>query len=177
MALPKQRVAIVNGPSELEWFLSRELRAKLVGGTQTFAFNETSGETFIIDGSDDGGGTWTYFQRTFTFTTTGSGFANIAALLGEINTAAKWNGGTLPTEFTVSNEGDKLVLKSAETGNSIGLRVNAASTAIGATPNTDLMFTGGVNTTGGNGGSQDLDTLIDIFPDNNGKYIVVYAVP
>ena len=177
MALAKQRVAYVNGPIELERFLSRELVAKLVGNNdQTFAFNETSGETLIIDGSDDGGSTWTYFQRIFTFSTTGSAFANIAALLADINTAAKWDGSTLPTEFTVTNEGDKLVIKSTETGNDIGIRVNSGSTAIGATSNTDLLFTSGSNTTGGDGGSQDLETLIDIFPDNSGKYVVVYEV-
>ena len=178
MALAKYRVMVIHSAIALERFLSRQLYAKLLGnGDQTFPFNETSGETLIIDGSNDGGASWTYFQRTFTFSTTGSAFANIAALLADINTAGKWNGGTLPTEFTISNEGDKLVIKATEGGNDFGIRVNAGSSAIGATSNTDLLFTGGANTTGGDGGSDDLDTLIAVFPDNSGKHIVVYAVP
>lgn len=119
-----------------------DIAAAVTGGDQTFAFNETLGETLIIEGSDDGGLTWTAFVRTFTFSTTGSAYANIAALLAAINTAADWDGATLPTEFVITNNVDKLVITSAATGSLAGIRVATASTAIGAGAGADLLFTG-----------------------------------
>jgi hypothetical protein len=120
-----------------------DIAAVLTGGTQTFPFNETTGETLIIEGSDDGGDTWAAFSRTFTSPSTGSAFADISALLTFLNTAGSWDGGTLPTEFTISNNGDQLVITSAATGSTAAIRIGAASTAVGATANTDLLYTVG----------------------------------
>ena len=115
----------------------------LTGGTQTFPFNETSGETLIVEGSNDGGVTWDYFSRTFTFSTSSSGFAAIANLLSDINTAGKWDGAALPTEFTVANTGDTLTITMADSGDQYAVRIGSASTAIGSTGNVDLMYTAG----------------------------------
>jgi hypothetical protein len=121
-----------------------DISAVLTGGTQTFPFNEVTGETFIINGTDDGGATWTYFNRTFTSPSTDSAFANIAALIGWLNTGTSWDGGTLPTEFVITSSGDQVVITGADSGSLYGIQVDAASTAIGSTSNTDLLFTGDV---------------------------------
>lgn len=119
-----------------------DIAAVLTGGTQTFPFNETLGETLIIEQSDDGGATWTAGTRTFTFPATGSAFADITALLAALNTAADWDGATLPTTFLISNNADKLVITTVATGSLVGIRVAVASTAIGVTADADLLYTG-----------------------------------
>jgi hypothetical protein len=154
----------------------------LTGGTQTFNFNETSGETLIVNGTDDGGATWTAFQRTFTFSTTGSNFANIAALLGDLNTAAKWNGSSLPAtdgQFVITNTGDALVLTALGDwfGGLRGIQIDATSTAIGATTDTDLLFTGDVYALGAGGtpiagqGTADLYLM----SESDGSFVVSVA--
>ncbi len=116
-------------------------QAVLTGGNQTFAFNEVSGETLVIEGSDDGGATWAYFSRVMTFSSTGSAWANIAALLGDLNTAARWDGAALPTEFIITNTGDALVITMADSGDRYAIRIGDASTAIGVTTDADLLYT------------------------------------
>jgi hypothetical protein len=125
----------------------------------------------------DGGLTWTFFQRTFTFPSTGSAFADIAALLAEINTAGSWNGGTLPTQFVITNDGDKLVITSAIKGDLYGIQIAAASTAIGIDSDTDLLYVGDVYELGAGGtpvagqGTNDLYFMSDA----NGLFIVSVA--
>lgn len=119
-----------------------DVAAVVTGADQTFPYNEATGETIVIEQSNDGGLTWVAGTRTFTHTTTGSAFANIAALLAELNTAAKWDGGTLPTAFLVSNNVDKLVFTSVATGSLVGIRVATVSTAIDiGTPAGKFQFT------------------------------------
>lgn len=118
----------------------RDAPPVLTSAAHTFGFTATIGETLVIERSNDGGATWVAGTRTFTFGAVGP-FANIAALLAEINTAARWNGGTLPTEFVITNSGNALVITGATGGSLQGLRIGAASTALGATTNTDLQFT------------------------------------
>lgn len=118
----------------------KDIPAVLTGGTQTFAFSHTSGETLVIESSADGGATWTALTRTFTFASTSTA-ANIAALVALLNTAGSWNGATLPTTFAITNSGNALVITSTATGSLVGLRIGSASTAIGVTAASDLMFT------------------------------------
>jgi hypothetical protein len=121
----------------------RDIAAVLTGGAQTFPFTAVNGETLVIDVSSDGGATWPV-SRTFTAQTGSLGpHANIAALLGMLNTAARWDGGTLPTQFAISNNGNALIITSTATGATAALRVNAASTGIGVTTNADYQLTSG----------------------------------
>jgi hypothetical protein len=124
-----------------------DVSASLLGGTQTFPFSMTIGETLVIERSADGGTTWTAGTRTFTAASVGP-FADITALLAELNTAARWDGGTLPTTFTISNTGDKIRITSTGTGSLVGLRIGSSSTGIGVTTNSDYLFTSGVSDTG-----------------------------
>lgn len=117
-----------------------DVPAVLLGGTQTFAFSATNGETLIVQVSTDGGSTWPT-TRTYTFTTGTLSFANIGALVTELNTATRWAGAVLPTEFAFTASGDKVKITSTGTGSLIGLRIGSSSTAIGATAGTDLLFT------------------------------------
>jgi hypothetical protein len=117
-----------------------DIAAVLVGGTQTFGFVATNAETFIVQISADGGATFPT-TRTYTFATGTLNFANIGALVTELGTATHWAGGVLPTEFVISNTGAKLKITSTATGSLIALRIGSSSTAIGATPGTDLLFT------------------------------------
>lgn len=122
--------------------------AVLTGGAQTFPFNETAGETLIVEGSDDGGDTFTYFSRTFTFPASSSGFAAIANLLSDINTAGSWDGAALPTEFVITNTGNALVITMADSGDKYAIRIGAASTAIGLTTDADLLYVAGAEDVG-----------------------------
>ncbi len=115
-----------------------DLPPVLTGGTQSFTFSYTSGETLVIDESSDGGLTYGT-SRTFTFPATSTA-ANISALLAILNTAGNWNGSTLPTNFTISNDGNKLIITGVETGESRLLRVGSSSTATGTDGSTDLVF-------------------------------------
>lgn len=118
----------------------KDIAARLIGTAQTFAFTSTIGETLVVESSNDGGATWTALTRTFTFAGTGP-WANISALVGALNTAANWNGGTLPTNFVIGSTGNQLTITSTATGQLVGLRIGSASTAIGVTANSDLGFT------------------------------------
>ncbi len=125
-----------------------DVSAVLTGGNQTFPFTAVNGETLVIELSADGGTTFPT-SRTFTAATGSLGpHANIAALLGMLNTAARWDGGTLPTQFTISNNGNALVITSAATGATAGIRIGAASTGIGATSSSDYLFTSGQSDVG-----------------------------
>jgi hypothetical protein len=118
----------------------RDVAAVLTGGAQTFAFTATNGETLIVEISTDGGQTFST-SKTYTFTTGTLNFANIAALVTELGTATHWGGGVLPTEFTIANSGNALVITSTGTGSLTALRIGSSSTAIGVTANADLLFT------------------------------------
>lgn len=113
----------------------------ITGGTQTFAFSYTSGQTLIIEASSDGLLTWPV-ARTFTFPATSTA-ANIAALLALLHTAGSWNGGTLPTNFVISNSGNKLVITGSTGGSLQGLRIGSSSTATGTSAGDDLLFIAG----------------------------------
>lgn len=107
-------------------------------------------QTLVIDRSIDGGSTWTAGSRTFTSSSTGP-YANIAALLAQLNTPANWDGGTLPTTFTISAATNTLKITGASGGSLQGIRVNASSTIIGATSNVNLRFTSGQSAEGVDG--------------------------
>ena len=117
-----------------------DIEAALLGGTQTFPFTATNAETFIVQISTDGGTTWPT-TRTYTFVTGTLNFANIGALVTELGTGTNWAGGVLPTEFTITASGAKLLITSTGTGSLVGLRIGSASTAIGAVADQDLLFT------------------------------------
>lgn len=118
----------------------RDVAAVLTGGLQSFAFTATNGETLIVQVSSDGGSTWGV-TRTYTFATGTLNFANIAALVTELGTATRWGGGVLPTEFSITSSGNRLVITSTATGSQTGIRIGSSSTAIGAVAGTDLLFT------------------------------------
>lgn len=118
-----------------------DIPARLVSAAHTFPFTFSVGETLVVERSIDGGATWTAGTRTFTVPAGPPGGANIAAVLAALNTGTSWNGGTLPTEFTITNASNTLVITSAAGGQLIGLRIGAASTAIGVATNSDLQFT------------------------------------
>lgn len=117
-----------------------DMPAVLTGGLQSFAFTAVNLETFIVQVSTDGGATWGT-TRTYTFATGNLNFADIGALVTELGTATRWGGGVLPTEFAITASGNRLVITSTGTGSLIALRIGSASTAIGATATTDLLFT------------------------------------
>lgn len=117
----------------------KDLAAVLTSTAHTFPFTAVVGETLIVQVSTDGGATWP-ISRTFTHASAGP-HANIAALLAAINTAGNWDGGTLPTQFTITNSSNQLVITSASTGSLIGLRIGSASTGLGVTTNGEIGFT------------------------------------
>lgn len=125
----------------------RALPPVLTGANQTFNFTPTLSETLIIQTSSDGGTTWGG-DRTFTWPNNNA-INNIAGLVAALNTAGSWNGGTLPTEFVISNSGNAVVITGATTGKLKGLRVKSTSTGIlpGAT-NAKLQFVSSVSATG-----------------------------
>lgn len=149
-----------------------DVPAVVLGGTQTFPFTATIGETLVIERSTDGGATWAAGTRTFTFSSTGP-YANIAALVAAINTAADWDGATLPVTFTVANSVNKLTVTSVAGGALEGIRIAAASTALGVTTNTDLLFTSLQSDLG----EEELNgqTLVFAFNSNPHLYEVTFS--
>lgn len=121
--------------------------ATLLTSDQTFSFTATNGQTLVIKYSTDGGSTYSV-TRTYTFTTGTLTFANINALVTELNTATHWDGATLPTQFSFSASGAKLKLSSTLGGHLIGLKVDSTSTAIGVTSNTQIGFSSNQADTG-----------------------------
>lgn len=117
--------------------------AVLLGGTQSFNFAGTDGETFVVKTSTDGGSTWST-TKTYTFATGHLTFTDIDGLITELTTATRWNGGTLPTTFTISNDGNKIKLTTTGGGPLTAIKVDASSTAIGTGATTELLFTGDV---------------------------------
>lgn len=118
-----------------------DVPAVILGGTQTFPFTATDGETLIVQFSTDGGTVWAPTPRTYTFATGTLNFANIGALVTELSTATRWNGAALPSEFTITAVGSKLKITATTPGALFGIRIGSASTAIGVTTNADLLFT------------------------------------
>lgn len=117
-----------------------DIPAVLLGGTQTFPFTATNGQTLIVQISADGGSSFPT-TKTYTFTTGTLNFANIGALVTELSTGTHWAGGLLPAEFSITASGSKLKITSTGTGSLIALRIGSSSTAIGLTTNTQLLFT------------------------------------
>jgi len=123
----------------------KDMAAVLTGAAQTFAFTGTIGHTLLVDVSTDGGLTYPV-TRTFTHDAGSIGpHANITALIAALNTAARWDGGVFPTQFTITNTGNQVVITSTATGGGVALRIGAASTGIlpGAT-NAQLQFAASV---------------------------------
>lgn len=112
----------------------------LTGASQTFPFTGVIGETLAIQVSADGGVTWPT-TRTFTFDAGNQGpHADIDALVASINTASDWNGGTLPTQFTITAGTNTVVITGTTSGSLAALRIAAASTALGVTTNSEFGF-------------------------------------
>lgn len=125
--------------------------AVLTGGAQTFPFTATPGQTLVVKISFDSGGTYP-ITRTFTWPAGGVGpFANIAALVAALNTASSWDGGTLPTEFTISNTGNAVTITSAFNGAATFIKVDSTSTGIGGAANASLQFTSNQTASNGTG--------------------------
>lgn len=120
----------------------------VTGTAQTFPFTATTGETLVVALSTDSGGSYPV-TRTFTWPASVGPFANIAALVAALNTASSWNGGTLPTQFTVGNTGDAIKLTDLTTGVTARIKVDATSTGIAGAADASLQFTSGQ--TGSNG--------------------------
>lgn len=119
----------------------KDMAAVLTGVAQTFPFTATNGNTMLVDVSTDGGATFPV-TRTFTWDAGSVGpHADIAAVLAVLNTAARWDGGVVPTQFTITNSGNQIVLTSTLTGGGAALRIGAGSTGVlpGAT-NAKLQF-------------------------------------
>lgn len=120
-----------------------DVPAVLTTADEVFPYTDTAGEILVIEGTDDGGVTWTAFSRTYTFPVATSP-ANIAALLAKLQTAADWDGAALPTEFVITNSGDKLIFTSAATGSLAGIRVGATSDCtIGVATASEIELTNG----------------------------------
>jgi hypothetical protein len=117
-----------------------DITATLLGGTQNFPFTPTG--TLVVERSSDGGLTWTAGSKTFTFPDS-TPIATITDLVTALNTASSWDGTTLPTDFAISNVGNKLKLTSVGKGSLVGLRIGSSSTGIGVAAATTLLFTGG----------------------------------
>lgn len=131
--------------------------AQLLGGNQTFSFTGTNGQTLVVKISADGGATYPT-TRTYTFTTGTLTFANIGALVTELNAGTHWDGATSPSpaQFTFSAVGNKLLIKGAATGHLAGLKVDSTSTAIGGAANATLQFTSNQSDTGEDAGLGEL---------------------
>ena len=177
MALANHRVRVFKNVKDLEIFINTAAAAAvLVSGAHTFGFTFGGvGETLVVEGSNDRGQTWAAFSRTFTVGAAGP-HANIAALLAELNTAARWDGASLPTEFVITNAGDTLLFTHAITSELSSIRIApTGSTAIGPTTDEDLQLTAGQLALGSRG-SVGLLTVEQIFTDDNGSFILVYTV-
>lgn len=124
-----------------------DVAAALLGGTQSFPLTlGGSGETLAIQKSTDGGATYPT-TVTHTFTTAGP-FANIAALVAELTSGSSWGGsGPAAAGLAVSNQGNKLLIKSVATGSLIGIKIGAGSTSIGNT-SSDILYTSGASDVG-----------------------------
>lgn len=176
MALADHRIRTFKDVIDMQQFINTAAaEAVFTGVAQTFAFTFGGvGETLIIEGSVDGGETFSAFRRTFTVGAAGP-HADIAALLAELNTAARWDGAALPTEFVISNSGNQLIITHAEVGSDYALRISPESSAIGVVTDSDLLFVGG-STARGIFGSVGLLTVEHILTDDNGTHILVYTV-
>lgn len=176
MGLANHRVRTFQNAAELQTFINTaSIAATLVGGTQTFGFTFGGvGETLVVEGSSDGGATWHAFRRVFTVGAAGP-HASIAALLAELNTAARWDGASLPTEFTIANTGDALTITHALNGPGYALRIGAGSSALGSVANEDLLFDEGARAVG-NQGSSALLTVEQLITTGGGTFVLVYTV-
>lgn len=174
MAIANYKIKLFKNVSEAEFFIKTAITAAvLTGGDQTFGFTFGAvGESLIVEGSSDGGVTFSAFKRTLTIADAGA-HANIAALLAEINTGANWDGGVLPTEFVITNATNALVITHALEGNDHALRISPDSTAIGLTTDADLLFVANVKGQG-NKGSKNLSTVEHVSTDDNGTIILAY---
>lgn len=113
----------------------------LTSTAHTFPFTATVGNTLVVKLSADGGGTFPT-TRTFTWPVAVGPFANVAALLGALNTGTSWDGGTLPTQFVISSSGtDKIVITSSFTGDLAAIKTDSTSTGIIGATNAKLQFT------------------------------------
>lgn len=122
----------------------------LTSAAHTFPFTATTGQTVVVKLSADGGSTFPT-TRTFTWPASVGPFANVAALLGALNTASSWDGGTLPTQFVLTSSGtNKLVITSASTGDLAAIKVDSTSTGIVGATNGKLQFTSNQTDTGEN---------------------------
>lgn len=123
--------------------------AVVTSAAQTFAFTGINAQTLVVKLSADGGVTFSV-TRTFTWQTGTLGpFADITALVSELNTAARWDGSTLPTQFTITAGGtSKVVITSATTGDLVVLKVDSTSTGIGGATNASLQFASNQSDTG-----------------------------
>ena len=176
MALADHRVAALPSVKALEQFITtEEAAAALIGGIQTFPFT-FDGSVLTVEGSNDGGVNWDAFQHTCIIADAGP-HANIAALLAELNTGARWDTSpAIPTEFVISNVGDKLVITHATIGAADGLRISPHSDSIGSVSDESLLFGPNRAAFGTKYGSVGLLTVVDVFQDNSGQYVVVYTV-
>lgn len=176
MALANHRIRTFKNVIEMQQFINTAaVEAVLTGAVQTFGFTFGGvGETLIVEGSNDGGNSFSEFQRTFTVGAVGP-HASIAALVAELNTAARWDGAVLPTEFVISNSGDQLTITHAEKGSDYALRISPQSSAIGAVPNADLLLVAD-SIARGVFGSDGLLTVEHILTDDNGTHVLVYTV-
>ncbi len=138
--------------------------AVLTGGTQTFNFTPVTSQTLVVKLSTDGGNTYPT-TRTFTWPNN-TPITNITNLLAALNTAGSWDGSTLPTQFTITNNGNKLVITNATTGDLAWIKVDSSSTGIGGAANASLQFTSNQ----ADGGEDDITGLtfkfrLDTRPD------------
>ena len=119
-----------------------DMPAVLTSTAHTFPWQGTTGHTFIIEISDDGGSTWGT-TRTFTHDATSDGpHANIAALVSALNTGARW-GGSFPSEFTITagTVANTIKVTSTATGSLVALRVKSTSTGVAGASDASLKFT------------------------------------
>lgn len=175
MAITNFRVRTFKNIADLEFFVKTAIAGGvLTSADHTFAFTFDGGATLIVEGSNDGGESFYVFRRTFTVGTLGP-HANITALLAELNTAARWDGAALPTEFLITNNGNKLVITHQSLGSDFALRISPESSALGADTAVNLQFAAGAKAIG-NKGSDDLQSVVNISSDDNGTFILSYLV-
>jgi hypothetical protein len=159
----------------LEQFIRQAAAAAvLLGGIQTFPFTFAYTGTLIVEGSADGGLSWTAFRRVWAPGSLGP-FANIAALLAELNTAANWDGASLPTEFTIANTGDQVSITHAQVGAGFALRIGQGSGAVGAVSDETILLPARTKAVGSEGSSA-IASVVELFTDDNGRLILVYTV-
>lgn len=121
----------------------------LTSASHTFPFTATIGQTLVVKLSTDAGATFPT-TRTFTWPASVGPFANIAALLAAVNTASSWDGSVLPTQFTITNSLDKLVITSASTGDLAAIKVDSTSTGVVGSTSGKFQFTSNQTDTGEN---------------------------